>query len=202
MIRLVRPTAPAVVRRRLVQLAGSHLLGYPCGDLDPTDDLTARHLAKVVESSDDAIVSKDLEQHHHVLESAPPSACSATPPDEAIGQSIRMLIPEIGRTKKTSCWRRSARARRSIISRPSASARTARLSVDLADRVADPRRRRARSSAPRRSRATSPSGRDCEAAAPSRRENTEKLGEVGAAVASTLDREADRPEGHRHRRPS
>ena len=29
--------------------------------------------------------------------------------------------------------------------------------------------------------------------------NTEKLGEVGAVVASTLDRESDRPESHRHR---
>ena len=37
------------------------------------------------------------------------------------------------------------------------------------------------------------------AAAQEHASNTEKLGEVGAVVASTLDRETDCPEGHRHR---
>ena len=58
----------------------------------PLDDITARHLAKVVESSDDAIISKDLNSIITSWNPAP-SGSSAIPQQEAIGKSIRMLIP-------------------------------------------------------------------------------------------------------------
>ena len=57
------------------------------------DDLTARHLAKVVESSDDAIVSKDL---NSIITSWNPGAerIFGYTAAEAIGKSIRMIIPD------------------------------------------------------------------------------------------------------------
>ena len=80
---------------------------------------------KIVESSDDAIVSKDL---NGIVRpgTAPPSGCSATPPRKPSAGRSGCIIPPTGRAKKTRCSPASARGEASTTSRRSASARTAR----------------------------------------------------------------------------
>jgi PAS domain S-box-containing protein len=57
------------------------------------DDLTQRHLAQIVDSSDDAIVSRDL---NGIIQSwnAAAERMFGFSPAEAIGRSIRMIIPD------------------------------------------------------------------------------------------------------------
>jgi PAS domain S-box-containing protein len=56
------------------------------------DDLTFRHLARVVESSDDAIVSKNLDSVIQSWNKAAERLFGFTS-EEAVGKSIRMIIP-------------------------------------------------------------------------------------------------------------
>src|ERR1044071_2182059 len=64
-----------------------------------TDDLTPRHFAKIVESSDDAIVSKDLNGIILSWNAAAERMFGYTAA-EAIGQSIRIIIPDVRQSEE------------------------------------------------------------------------------------------------------
>jgi len=152
------------------------------------NDLTARHLARVVESSDDAIVSKDL---NGIILSWNPAAekLFGYTQAEAIGKSIRMLIPadrqheedivlakiragekvdhhETVRQRKDGTQLTISLTVSPILDENGVIVGASKIARDISERVRLQR------------------------AAQEHAENTEKLGEIGAAVAATLDREA------------
>ena len=155
---------------------------------NPLDDISARHLAKVVESSDDAIVSKDL---NSIIISWNPAAerMFGYTAGEAIGKSIRILIPDdlqgeedvvmakIRAGEKVDHYETTRRRKDgttlsvSLTVSPIRDASgtvvgASKIARDVTERVA------------------------MEAAAAVYTSNTEKLAAVGAIVASTLDRES------------
>ena len=152
------------------------------------DDITARHLAKVVESSDDAIVSKDL---NSIITSWNPGAerIFGYTAAEAVGKSIRMLIPAelqdeedlvLGKIKKGErvdhyeTVRQRKDGTRIAISLTVSPILDDRGQVIGASKIARDISEAQRLLAQAREHAA----------------NTSKLSEVGALVASTLDREA------------
>ena len=129
----------------------------------------------------------------------PPNGCSATRPTEAIGQSIRMLIPDELQSEEDVVLAK-IRAGEKIDHYETVRQRKdgTRLN-DFADRLADPRTSTARSSAPRRSPATSPSATRLRQPRSEHARNHREAGRSrrhGRLDARPRD---DRPEGHRHR---
>ena len=151
-------------------------------------NMATRHLAAVVESSDDAIITKDLNSTITSWNSAAERMFGYSA-DEAIGRSIRMLIPDHLQSEEDVVLAK-IRSGEKIDHYETVRQRKdgARLSISLtvspirndqgeivgASKVARDVTERARLLATAREHAA----------------NTEKLGEVGTAVASTLDREA------------
>jgi PAS domain S-box-containing protein len=151
------------------------------------DDITARHLAKVVESSDDAIVSKDLKSTIISWNRAAERMFGYTAA-EAVGKSIRMIIPADRQSEEDEVLARIGKGDsvthfETIRQRKDGTLVPISLTVspiyddagnvigaskiarDISERVA------------------------MEEAAAEYLANTKKLSEVGAIVASTLDRE-------------
>jgi PAS domain S-box-containing protein len=154
----------------------------------PLDDLTARHLAKVVESSDDAIISKNLDS---VITSWNPAAqrMFGYTEAEAVGQSIRMVIPDERQTEEDDVLakiragekvdhyetiRQRKNGQRFAVSLTVSPIRdqngvivgASKIARDISERV------------------------NLQNRAEEHAANTKKLGDVGAAVAATLDRNA------------
>jgi PAS domain S-box-containing protein len=150
--------------------------------------VASRRLAAVVESSDDAIITKDLQGTITSWNAAAQRMFGYTAA-EAIGQSIRMLIPAELQDEETMVLAKiragekidhyeTVRQRkdglRLNISLTVSPIRNERGEIVGASKVARDITERARLMATAREHAA----------------NSEKLGEVGALVASTLDREA------------
>jgi PAS domain S-box-containing protein len=151
------------------------------------DDITARHLAKVVEFSDDAIVSKDLNSTIMSWNRAAERMFGYTAA-EAVGRSIRMIIPADRQSEEDEVLRRIRRGEavshyETIRCRKDGTLIPISLSVSPiyddagriigASKIARDISERAQLLAEAREHAS----------------NAERLSAIGALVASTLDRE-------------
>ena len=151
-------------------------------------DIAGRRLTAVVESSDDAIITKDLDG---TITSWNPGAerIFGYGAAEAIGRSIRMLIPdELQHEEDLVLARLRAGERIDHYETVRQHRDGTRLTMSLT--VSPIRNHRGQIvGASKVARDVTERARLIEVAQEQAR-NTEKLGEVGAAVASTLDREA------------
>lgn len=75
-------------------------------ELDAEDDRAARHLAAIVESSDDAIISKDLNGVVTSWNRAAESMFGYSA-DEMVGKSIRTIIPADRQSEEETVFRQA-----------------------------------------------------------------------------------------------
>ena len=151
------------------------------------DVLIVRHLAAIVESSDDAIVTKDLNSIITSWNRAAEQMFGYTA-DEVIGRSIRIIIPDELQDEEDDVIAKIRAGEKvdhfeTVRQRKDGSRLTISLTISPlrdddgvivgASKIARDITERSRLIAAARDHAL----------------NTEKLGEVGAVVASTLDRE-------------
>ena len=150
--------------------------------------MTARHLAKVVESSDDAIVSKDL---NSIITSWNPGAerIFGYTAEEAIGKSIRMIIPAHLQSEEDLVLSR-IRAGQKVDHYETVRQRKDGTQLAVSLTVSPIRDEHGTVIGASKIARDVTERTQLEAAARQHADNTQKLSDVGAVVASTLDREA------------
>ena len=150
-------------------------------------DVLFRHLARVIESSDDAIVSKDLNSIITSWNKAAERMFGYTSA-EAVGQSIRMIIPDERHAEEDMVLAR-VRAGQAVTHFETIRRRKDGSMIPISLTVSPIHDDTGRViGASKIARDITERGRLL-AEAREHASNTEKLAEVGAAVASTLDRE-------------
>jgi PAS domain S-box-containing protein len=153
----------------------------------PSDPVTLRHLARVVESSDDAIVSKDLDGIITSWNRAAERMFGYTA-EEAVGRSIRMIIPTDRQSEEDMVLAKIRAGEKidhyeTVRQRKDGSLVSISLTVsplrnEQGEIVGASKIARDVTERTRLLRLTNEQAR-----------NTERLGEVGTVVASSLDRE-------------